>query len=195
MKTGPKKKLELKPVDGHNNVNLYELYIDGQLVSEHGYEHSGEINFDDGFRMTVKKDLNFDAECFLDKLHMHLDFPEEDEDCRVMFDMNRKGDKIQMFYFISFDMKELLNMDVNPIKLLKLFLESVEKKGFFKTAFIEDGLDLVGAGVSITLPAQGNIAAHYIRHMDVFEKLFQKAGAKLGDDYQTLFPAIRRALN
>ncbi len=194
MKINKSKKIKIKPSTPSNGSKRYELYIDGQLVYEHGYFSGGTIYFDGGSDMTVKKDLNFDASHFLDDLFLHIENPEGNWSKRLMWDIFREKDEITISYFIVFNEDEVFEMDINPIKLLKLFVELAEKKGYTKTYFMDDGFEVIGAALDISLPAQGNIYEYYKKHTNDLEKLIKKAGIQMGDKNQSLKRPSRLSL-
>ena len=109
MKINKSKKIKIKPSTPSNGSKRYELYIDGQLVYEHGYFSGGTIYFDGGSDMTVKKDLNFDASHFLDDLFLHIENPEGNWSKRLMWDIFREKDEITISYFIVFNEDEKWN--------------------------------------------------------------------------------------
>jgi len=175
-----------KVVDG----NTYKLYINGREMRESGHKHEGKIIFKPDHSFHLKKDLNFDASHLPDKVEFCIDYPEEivdeEEESRVMLYIWRNADTITLTYFFSMDEWELLQMDINPIKLLKLFFDLAKKKKYKNSEFMEDGLVVVGGSLEVILPAKGNIYGLFKKHLEVFEKLMSKAGEQLGDKNQTL---------
>jgi len=186
MKTNKSKKIEIKPSKPRNGIKKYELYMDGQLVYKNGRFYEDTFFFDAGSNMTVKKDLNFDASLFLNKLFLHIYNPEGNWSKRIMLDIYREKDEITLSYFIDFDEDEVFAMNTNPIKLLKLFVDMAVKKGYINSYFMKDGLDVIGVELEITIPAQGNIYEYYKKHTKDLEKLIKKAGTQMGDKNQSL---------